>query len=302
MRLAVPAHPRAVVVYKRSALALGGGPRGAGVRALPPTARAALRDSHAAHQAGLREVLAALAEAGIEVTARFRSDVRRRLRGDLVVTVGGDGTLLDAARWVRDELVLAVNSAPGYSVGVFTGADARTVAARVRDWRAGRLRPTPLPRMRVTVNGRPIRWPVLNDVLFAHRNPAAMTRYRIRVRGREEDHRSSGLYIATGPGSTGAIRSAGGRILPIRSRLLQFLAREPYAALGPRPRLARGCVGPEGLLVTCLTRDTALFCDGSHRVIPLRPGDRVRFTIDGPPLRVLGLDPRRRRIPWAQKR
>ena len=37
------------------------------------------------------------------MTARFRSDVRRRLRGDLVVTVGGDGTLLDAAGWVRDE-------------------------------------------------------------------------------------------------------------------------------------------------------------------------------------------------------
>ena len=136
MRPSAPAHPRAVVVYKHSALALGGGPRGAGMRALPRTARAALRDSHAAHQAGLREVLAALAEAGIEVTARFRSDVRRRLRGDLVVTVGGDGTLLDAAGWVRDEPVLAVNSAPGYSVGVFTGADARTVARRAREWRA----------------------------------------------------------------------------------------------------------------------------------------------------------------------
>ncbi|MHC5020497.1 MAG: diacylglycerol kinase catalytic domain-containing protein [Planctomycetota bacterium] len=179
-----------------------------------------------------------------------------------------------------------------------TGANRRNVRERIYGWLAGVLTPTPLPRMRVTVNDKPIKWPVLNEVLLSDHNPAAMTRYRIKVRRREEEHRGSGLWVATGPGSTGAIRSAGGRILPMRSKQIQFLARELYPSLRGKAKLSRGVVGAGGFEVRCLTRNGALFCDGSRRKVVLGPGDLVRFTLDAPPLNLLGLDVERRKRPW----
>lgn len=290
--------PRAVLVYKRTALQAIGGRRSAAWRLVPEDTRRALAEADEAHHRCMGDVMAALKAAHIEVRERYRGDVRRRLKADLVITVGGDGTLLGSAGYVRNELVLAVNSDPRHSVGVFTGANGRNVRERIAGWMAGDLKPVALPRMLVTVNHKPIRWPVLNEVLLADANPAAMTRYRMRVRGREEEHRGSGLWVATGPGSTGAIRSAGGRILPMRSKQIEFLARELYPSLRGKPKLGRGVVGANGFSVIALTRNGALFCDGSRRRVTLKPGDVVRFSLAAPPLQLLGLDPSRRKRPW----
>lgn len=290
--------PRAVMVYKRTALQAIGGRRSAAWRLVPEETRKALTEADDAHHRCLDDVTAALKEAGIPVRERYRGDVRRRLKADLVVTVGGDGTLLGSAAYVRNEPVLAVNSDPRHSVGVFTGANRRNLRERIYAWLAGRLKPVPLPRMLVTVNDKPVRWPVLNEVLLSDHNPAAMTRYRIKVRRREEEHRGSGLWVATGPGSTGAIRSAGGRILPMRSKQIQWLARELYPSLRGKPKLGRGVIGSNGFQVMCLTRNGALFFDGARRKVALGPGDVVRFSLDAPPLQLLGLDPARRKRPW----
>jgi len=266
---------------------------------VPNDTRKALEEAHDAHQRCLEAVTTALKAARIEVRERYRGDVRRRLKADLVVTVGGDGTLLGAAAYVRNEPVLAVNSDPRHSVGVFTGANRRNVRERIFAWLAGVLKPVALPRLRVTVNDKPIRWPVLNEVLLADANPAAMTRYRIKVRRREEEHRGSGIWVATGPGSTGAIRSAGGRILPMRSKQIQWLARELYPSLRGKAKLGRGVIGSNGFEIINLTRNGALFCDGSRRRVNLKPGDLVRFALEAPPLQLLGLDVARRKRPWS---
>src|SRR5262245_22878512 len=48
----------------------------------------------------------------------FNAALKRQLASaDLVVSVGGDGTLLHASHYVRDGMVIGVNSAPGDSVG-----------------------------------------------------------------------------------------------------------------------------------------------------------------------------------------
>ncbi len=296
---------KAVLVYKRTALALSGGPRGAWWRAIPAHARTGLLESDAAHREALAATRAALRAEGFRVRSVYRGRIREPIRAPLVVTVGGDGTLLEAAGWVReggsgrDTCVLAVNSDPRRSLGSFAGADPATVRERLADWRAGRLAPVALPRVRVVVGGRALRWPVLNDVLLAHQNPAGMARYVLRVGARSEEQRSSGVWVATGPGSTGGARSAGGPILPLDSRDLSYAVREPFRGLGPAPRLLRGRSAPRAIEVHVIAREAALFVDGQHRAIRLPPGARVRFRGDALPLRVLGLDPRRRVLPWT---
>ena len=111
-----------------------------------------------------------------------------------------------------------------------------------------------------------------------------------------EPQRSSGLWIATAAGSTAAIRAAGGRILPLRSRKLQYLVREPYHGDRCRYRLRKGIIGPETpLAVTSKTRRGRLFLDGPHLRFSLGLGDVLTVTTAATPLRVLGLDGNRRR-------
>src|SRR6185295_12301282 len=102
-------------------------------------------------------------------------------------------------------------------------------------------------RMSVAINGKPVREQAFNDVLIAHRNPAAMTRYRLTIGASQEDQRSSGVWISTAAGSTAGIRSAGGRRMPITAKRLQYLVREPYTWPQRRYRLGRGLTARLGL-------------------------------------------------------
>ena len=43
---------------------------------------------------------------------------------------------------------------------------------------------------------------VINDVLIAHKNPAATSRYLLELNKTKEEQRSSGIWIATPMGST----------------------------------------------------------------------------------------------------
>jgi NAD+ kinase len=157
---------------------------------------------------------------------------------------------------------------------------------------AGQTKATRILRMTVAINGKPVRETAFNDVLVAHRNPAAMTRYRLTVGSAQEDHRSSGVWVSTAAGSTAGIRSAGGRRMPISSRRLQYLVREPYTWPQRRYRLARGFT--PRLSLQALTVDLGVWIDGSRVRYDLGLGDRVELQ-GGSPLLVMGYDEDRRR-------
>jgi NAD+ kinase len=214
--------------------------------------------------------------------------VRRRLaRARLVVTVGGDGTLLAASHPVTDAAVLGVNASPGDSVGHFCATDRRGFASWLRSIEEGDRRPVAVARLAVTLDGRVLPEVALNDVLIAHDHPAATSRYRLTVAGRVEEHRSSGLWIAAAAGSTAGIRSAGGRPMPLRSRRIQFRVRELYREPGRRYRLAAGFVGPSGSVVVESKMDEGfLFIDGARSAYRFPFGSRVEVRIGLHPLRL----------------
>ena len=145
----------------------------------------------AAHAACLDAVRAALA--GLDVREVRVEDLRPTDAGDaeLIVTVGGDGTVFTANTLATTAPVLTVNSDPVTSVGHFTRATAWTVATMVQAWRTGHHRLEPVPRLAVTAGGTTHL--VLNDCLFSNTNPAAMTRYQLEVPEGREFQRSSGV-------------------------------------------------------------------------------------------------------------
>src|SRR5690606_23055095 len=213
----------------------------------------------------------------------------------LVVTVGGDGTLLAASHSVHDVPILGVNSAPRYSVGFFCAGRPQGIRATLEAALEGRLSETRFSRMAVSVNGQVRSERVLNEALFCHAVPAATSNYILQVGRAREEQRSSGFWIGPAAGSTAAQLSAGGRVLPPTSKKLQLVVREPYCVEGKKYRLTRVEI-PDGsrAAVKSKMHQARLFLDGPYLAIQVRLGDEVTFQRSRQSLRVLGLGPRPR--------
>jgi NAD+ kinase len=214
---------------------------------------------------------------------------------DLVLTVGGDGTFLDAAQSVTRAPLLGLNSSPLDSVGLFCGAAVETLP-RILDAIAGdRLPPVELTRLGLSVGGRALPIRALNDILLTHANPGATSKFILDRRGKREDFKSSGIWVAPAAGSTAAIASAGGTVLPLGSRGFQFVVREAYIPDGRRHRMTRGVLGPgETLVLHSKMRSGRIYVDGPHREFPFPLGAKAVISAKVPTLRVFALDRKRR--------
>jgi NAD+ kinase len=266
-----------------------------------------MRQSHADHVQTIEEVRQALVELGAAATWHDRPHAFRIEGGcDLVVVVGGDGTLLGASHGVGPGVpLLGVNSSPSYSVGFFCGAKKGNAKAAIAAALAGTLKRTELARMRVELNGCGLLDRVLNEALFCHISPAATSRYILRLIGAdgvllaEEEQKSSGIWVGPAAGSTAAQRSAGGRILPMASNKLQYVVREPYRPHGEMLSVTLGVVGEDqALTIKSKMRKACLFVDGDPLAHEVAIGDVVTMRRSNEPLVVLGLsrshDTRRR--------
>jgi NAD+ kinase len=150
--------------------------------------------------------------------------------------------------------------------------------------------------MRVELGDRVISTRVLNDALYCHESPAATSRYILEHQGNHERQMSSGVWVGPAAGSTAAIRSAGGKVLAIGSRKLQFVVREPYRGVGLKYELTKGMVAPgEDVQITSRMTKGRLFLDGTQKVYPVGIGDRIRVTLSDETLTLLGLKGRSER-------
>jgi NAD+ kinase len=261
--------------------------------------------THESHARTLDTVLGALDALGAEVTLIKATRALTLPRGyPFVITVGGDGTLLSASHHVGAHAqMLGINSAPESSVGFFCAADASSARALLERAFSGKLPAVPLQRMRVERNGRVLSRRVLNEVLFCHASPAATSRYilqrhRASARGSRtletEEQKSSGLWIGPAAGSTAAQKSAGGRVLPLRSRSIQYVVREPYEPIGKVVRMRRGLIQPgEKLTLQSKMQDARLFIDGHESVHTIAIGDELTLSLSDDPLHLLGLRAKR---------
>lgn len=254
----------------------------------PTVARLERADAH--HAKTLEEVRAAIEHVGWKATFRDRDRVGDATGFDLVITVGGDGTLIWVARSLSETPILGVNSAPMDSVGYLCGTrmgEVRDHLVAIAEGRVSRVRAA---RMQVAVDGEVVQRRVLNEVLFTHPVPAMTSKYILEFGDTREEQASSGIWISTAAGSTAAIRSAGGRPMPLRSRMLQFVVREPYLPPGVEYAQLRGFVHPgETLRVHNKMRDARLYADGSRNGVSVELGQLVEFSLSDEPLILMGV-------------
>lgn len=250
-----------------------------------------MRRAHEVHQETLQTIEAIFKRLGVVCEFVYRADLTSTTRYGLVVSVGGDGTLLQASHVVRDIPVLGVNSDPQRSEAVFCAATRQNFERLLRRALGGELPECRLFRLQVRLNGRALPPLALNDVLIAHDDPATMSRYRLKIGSRQEDQKSSGVWIATAAGSSSAVLAAGGKRLPWTAKQFQYRPRELYRGRLARYRLTGGVLQRgERVEVTWLMREGAAFVDGPHVRHRLRFGDRLVVELSPHhPLRPLGL-------------
>lgn len=246
--------------------------------------------SHEQHNRTLDDVLKILEKEGFSVRSRHRAGSDMIKDTDIVFSVGGDGTLLWTQKFVGANVpVFGINSDPPRSVGALCAA----AGSNFRETLRGYLNPKSshdaqrhtVERLEVSVNGNIISSRILNDVLFCHRNPAAVSSYIVKHPGVGETHKSSGVWISTAIGSAGAMKSAGGEVMRLSSELLQWRVREPYEPGQTKFNHKHGFIERGNLLtLQSKMRDGMLHFDGSRDAHAIEMGDLVFFSHSSEPL------------------
>ncbi|XP_058100994.1 probable NADH kinase [Magnolia sinica] len=240
----------------------------------------------------------------------FRNDLSQPIRHvDLVITVGGDGTLLQASHFMDDSIpIVGVNSDPTQveevkefsnefdatrSTGYLCAATAANFEQVLDEILEGYKAPSELSRISICLNDHPLSTYALNDILVAHPCPATVSRFSFLITGHGQkssslvNSRSSGLRVSTAAGSTAAMLSAGGFPMPVSSKDLQYMVREPILPRADEVPLMHGIIRADQTMdATWFSKEGVLYIDGSHVFHSLRHGDTIEISSKAPILKV----------------
>lgn len=239
-----------------------------------------LADVEARHDAAAsaRRAVAASVPSDWALAEVERADLDRFLFApqDVVVVVGQDGLVANAAKYLDQQLVVGVNPEPGSNLGVLVRHDAASaeriiaeLAAVVRTaggkpFDAVRCDELTMVKARLD-DGQELR--AVNELFLGHPSHQS-ARYVLAADGASERHSSSGLIVSTGTGATGWCASIahdrGGRRLPGRTDpALAWFVREAWPSPVTGVTMTEGVLGPDGELVVTVQSDRlVVFGDG----------------------------------------
>ncbi|MDQ3556852.1 MAG: NAD(+)/NADH kinase [Gemmatimonadota bacterium] len=280
-RLGVVGHPRYAPLHE----ALGRLERFAGERG---------------HELLLESALLPLVRDGAPLTSAACAEL------DLLLTLGGDGTLLRGARMVAEHGVPVLGINLGH-LGFLTSVSPAELETGLEQALAGEVRIDPRMTLRVQAegpDGEPRgRWTALNDAAVHMGGVARVIRLVVHAHDTEVGtYSADGIILATPTGSTAYSLSAGG---PIVSPSVDCIVATPIC---PHTLAVRPLVLPaeETVTVEVLrpSQGAVLTVDGQEGVA-LRPGDRVIVCRGERPVRLVRLPGQtffatlRRKLRWG---
>ena len=167
------------------------------------------KNHESVHDRAFDHVRRTIEDLGLSASFRAREVVQREdvLDVDLVIVLGGDGTLTSISHIIDSEtLVMGVNSHPRDedaegSLGFFMGSDARTFESDLDAVINGTAEVNLLPRLQAvieTTSGNRIRTdPALNDLFIGNTHQYQPSKYMLRRGGQRWRQQSSGLIFST---------------------------------------------------------------------------------------------------------
>jgi NAD kinase len=175
---------------------------------------------------------------------------------DAVVTVGRDGLVVNTAKYLDGQPIVAVNPDPERIDGILVPFAATTAAAGVGRVLTGKARTHEITMAEVHLNDGQ-RLLAVNDFYIGQRTHVS-SRYSLTWHNRTERQSSSGVLVSTGAGSTGWISSAQNMAAAVEGLLrgepaelprlrlawgdprLVFVVREPFRSKASDVRLGAG--------------------------------------------------------------
>ncbi|MFH9726509.1 hypothetical protein ACH4M4_26635 [Streptomyces sp. NPDC017254] len=260
----------------------------------------AVRERHERTRRALAEVAGAVPLTWRQTRVE-RADLDRFLFGpeDVVLVVGQDGLVANAAKYLTGQPVIGIDADPGRNPGVLV---------RHRADRARRLLPYAVEAgatvdeltMVEAVTDDAQRLLALNEIYVGPRGHQT-ARYTLELdtpevpSGAPEPQASSGVLVGTGTGATGWLRSlweqrssALALPAPADARLAWFV-REAWPSPATGTSRVEGLLDPgEGLRLTVESDRLVAFGDGVESdALELTWGQTVRLTVAGPRLRLV---------------
>jgi hypothetical protein len=239
-----------------------------------------LADVEARHEAAAsaRRTVAASVPSDWALAEVERADLDRFLFApeDVVLVVGQDGLVANAAKYLDRQLVVGVNPEPGTNLGVLVRHDVGGVAQIIENLAAPQggtsdssfaaLLCDELTMVHARLDdGQEL--DAVNELFLGHPSHQS-ARYTLGVDGGSERQSSSGLIVSTGTGATGWCASIahdrGGRRLPgPTDHALAWFVREAWPSPVTGVTLTEGVLGGDGELVVTVQSDRlVVFGDG----------------------------------------
>lgn len=217
---------------------------------------------------------------------------------DLVLTLGPDGLVVNTAKYLDQQPIVAFNPDPKVIDGVLVPFQPSEAVNAISSALVGRLNLRKLTMGQATLNnGQTLR--AVNDFFIGQKTHVS-ARYEIRFRDRHETQSSSGIIVSTGAGSTGWYRSVVKGATAIADSLrneppnshsyawpsdldqLRFSVREPFESRATSANICSGVITPSTPLeiVSYMPQNGVIFSDGVEEdFLPFNSGSSVRIEI-----------------------
>jgi NAD+ kinase len=197
---------------------------------------------------------------------------------DLIIVVGGDGSLLSAARIATHNAIPVIGINRG-TLGFLTDLSPQEFTKQLDHVLAGEYIAESRSLLRMSAQNPHVTHVeaiALNDVVLSRGNETRLIAFDVSIDGQFVSHyRADGLILATPTGSTAYALSAGG---PIMHPQLDAIVMVPMSShsLSTRPLVIAG--QSEIILQISTSNETSLqiSCDG-HDAYSIEPGQQVKI-------------------------
>jgi len=218
---------------------------------------------------------------------------------DLVITVGQDGLVVNTAKYLRNQPILAINPDPRTIDGILLPFTAKQITNAMSGVLAGDRERQSVTMAQATMNtGQTLL--AFNDFFIGPKSHVS-ARYILAQGDEQEQQSSSGIIVSTGAGSTGWLQSIyagasgvvealGGKVIPPANggRLpwdadtLIYSVREPFPSRRSQATMVYGEVTPNKPLVVTsqMAENGVIFSDGIEQdFITFNAGSNVTIDI-----------------------
>ncbi|HMV45016.1 MAG TPA: NAD+ kinase [Leptospiraceae bacterium] len=198
---------------------------------------------------------------------------------DIVMTLGQDGLVVNTAKYLNGQPIVAVNPDPERFDGILLPFQISTLPKAMHSLLKGSPRIRNITMGKVQLNDGQSLF-AFNDFFVGARSHIS-ARYTIKFRGREERHSSSGVIVSTPAGSTGWLSSVfnmakgianfrgdNSDLSPSRlewdERRMIFVVREPFKSKWSGSDLVAGEISEQNniILESHMPESGVIFSDG----------------------------------------